>query len=109
MSQEPATMSSAQQIPKPRTKYTVEEYLAFERAAEMRHEYFDGEIIAMAGESLPHGIISTNLVIALGIQLKGTPSFVVTKDTKIRSGLGVVSEHSASGTFSYPDILVVCG
>jgi Uma2 family endonuclease len=106
-------MSTAQSMPR---KYTVEEYLAFERAADERHEYLDGEIIpmerdldAMAGERLPHGIISANIVIALGVQLKGTPCFLVTKDTKVRSGLGIASLRSVKGMFSYPDVLVICG
>ena len=109
-------MSSAQSLPEPRRKFTVEEYLVLERAAEERHEYLDGEIIpmdrdleAMAGEKLPHGIISVNIVISLGTQLKGTPCFAVTKDTKVRSGLGMVSVRSVKGMFSYPDILVICG
>jgi Uma2 family endonuclease len=29
--------------------YTVEEYFALEETSEIRHEYFDGEIFAMAG------------------------------------------------------------
>ena len=111
-----AIMSSAQSLPEPRRKFTVEEYLVLERAAEERHEYLDGEIIpmdrdleAMAGEKLPHGIISVNIVISLGTQLKGTPCFAVTKDTKVRSGLGITSTRSTKGMFSYPDILVICG
>src|SRR5438128_1688312 len=102
-------MSSALAAQQPRNKFTVEEYLDFERSAEERHEYFDGDIIAMAGEKLPHGIVSSNLVVIIGSQLKGTPCFVVTKDTKVRSGLGLVSLKSTKGTFSYPDLLVVCG
>jgi Uma2 family endonuclease len=62
-------MSVALTITRPRPKYTVEQYLTLERAATDRHEYFDGEIIAMAGEKMPHGIISTNVVVALGTQL----------------------------------------
>jgi hypothetical protein len=58
--------------PKLQPRYTVDEYLAMERAAEERHIYLDGEIIAMAGESLPHGYITVNVVISLGTQLKGT-------------------------------------
>jgi Uma2 family endonuclease len=103
-------------ISRPRPKYTVEQYLVIERAATERHQYIDGiiipmtgETVAMAGETLPHGIISANVVIALGVQLKGTPCFVVTKDTKVRSGLGLASARSTRGMFSYPDILVVCG
>jgi Uma2 family endonuclease len=102
-------MSVALTITRPRPKYTVEQYLNLERAATDRHEYFDGEIIAMAGEKMPHGIISTNVVVALGTQLKGTPCFAVTKDTKVRSGLGIASARSTRGMFSYPDILVICG
>src|SRR4051812_1151252 len=71
--QESATMSSAPSMPEPRRKFTVEEYLALERAAEERHEYLDGAVIAMdrddtaamAGETLPHGIISANIIISL--------------------------------------------
>jgi Uma2 family endonuclease len=40
-----------------RPLYTVEEYLALERDSLDRHEYLDGEIYAMAGESLSHGRI----------------------------------------------------
>jgi Uma2 family endonuclease len=100
---------SALTITKPRPKFTVEQYLVLERAAEERHEFFDGEIIAMAGEKLPHGIISTNVIGQFVMQLKGTPCFVVTKDTKVRSGLGIASGRSTRGMLSYPDILVVCG
>ena len=67
-----------------------------------------GETVAMAGETFPHGIISANVVIAVGVQLRGTPCRVVTKDTKVRSGLGVASARSTRGMFSYPDGLVKC-
>src|SRR5438105_1488742 len=55
-------MSSAHSVPEPLRKFTVEEYLAFERASDERHEYLYGEILpmnrhaeGMAGEKLPHG------------------------------------------------------
>jgi Uma2 family endonuclease len=102
-------MSRGQLTSDSRTRFTVEEYLALERSALERHEYLDGAIVAMAGESLPHGIISTNLTGMLAVQLKGMRCFAVTKDTKVRSGLGLVSARNVSGMFSYPDILVVCG
>jgi Uma2 family endonuclease len=102
-------MSSAEIINKPRPRVTVEQYLALERAAPERSEYFDGTIIAMAGESPEHGLVAFNLVTTLGSQLIDKPCVGFTKDTKVRSGLGVVSTDSASGIFSYPDLVFVCG
>ncbi len=96
-------------LPKPRPLYTVDQYLAFERTAETRHEYLDGEIYAMAGESGPHADISANLVATLVVQLKGSPCRARTKDTKVRSGPILRSGQSTRGLFSYPDVVVVCG
>jgi Uma2 family endonuclease len=89
--------------------YTVDDYLAFERAADERHEYLDGQIYAMAGESLAHGIIATNLVAALHAQLRRTPCQPLSKDMKVRSGPLPQTARSRQGLFSYPDIVVVCG
>ena len=102
-------MSTASSIPQPRARFTVAQYLALERAAAEKHEYFDGAIVAMAGESPEHGLVSANLVVTLGSQLIDKPCVVFTKDTKVRSGLGVVSSETASGVFSYPDLVFVCG
>ena len=90
-------------------RYTVEEYLALEREAEERHEYLDGQIYLMAGESPEHGDICSNLVIRLGTQLQDTNCRVRSKDTKVRSGSSLMSRKSAKGLFSYPDIVVICG
>ena len=90
-------------------RYTVEEYLALERVAEERHEYLDGQIYLMAGESPEHGDICSNLVIRLGTQLQDTNCRVRSKDTKVRSGTSSMSPKSAKGLFSYPDIVVICG
>ncbi len=95
-------------VPKSRPLVTVDEYLALERAAEERHEYLDGRIHAMAGESLKQGIITVNLVIAFGTQLKGTHCQALTKDTKVRSGPTPMAGHSTQGLFSYPDLVVIC-
>jgi Uma2 family endonuclease len=90
-------------------RYTVKEYLASERESEERHEYLDGQIYLMAGESPEHGDICTNLVLQLAAQLKDTPCRVRSKDTKVRSGAPSMSRKSAKGLFSYPDIVVICG
>ncbi len=49
--------------------YTEAEYLALEREADERHEYLDGAIYAMAGESPKHGRTSVNLVHLIGNHL----------------------------------------
>jgi Uma2 family endonuclease len=89
--------------------YTILEYLALERESEERHEYIDGYIYAMAGESPEHGEICANLSGIIVPQLSGTNCRARIKDTKVRSGPRPRSSRSRRGMFSYPDILVVCG
>lgn len=88
--------------------YTVEEYLALERAAEERHEYLDGHIYKMAGESEEHGTICMNLAGLAHPQLRGTPCQGRIANTKVRSGPLPLSPRSNKGLFSYPDVFVVC-
>lgn len=88
--------------------YTIAEYLEFERAAEERHEYVDGEIQLMAGESPWHSVIKANLIVEVGMQLKGTGCLVFSPNMKIRSG-EQLAPHSVKGLFSYADLSVVCG
>ncbi len=99
-------------LPQPQAEklLTVEEYLAFEREAEERHEYLDGVLYAMAGESPTHGDISANLVYELMGQLRDRPCRVRFKDTKVFSGSPLLAQvrKSRKGLFSYPDIVVVC-
>ncbi len=54
----------------PKTFFTPEEYLTFERASEERHEYWDGEIFMMSGASRAHNLIASNVNRELGTQLK---------------------------------------
>jgi Uma2 family endonuclease len=95
--------------PRRKPLFTVDQYLALERAAPDRHEYLDGQVYAMAGESIAHGDISVNLVGILYNQLRGKPCRVLTKDTKVRSGPTPIPLRNTSGLFSYPDLVVVCG
>jgi Uma2 family endonuclease len=96
-------------LPKSDPVCTEEEYLALEREAEERHEYLDGQIYLMAGESFAHGYICVNLVRELSLQLRGDPCGVFSKDMKVRSGPVPKSRYATKGLYSYPDILVVCG
>jgi len=89
--------------------HTIEEYLALERESEERHEYLDGLIYAMAGESEDHGIICHNLSGQLYNQLRGKPCQTFSKDMKVKSGPAPKSPRSTKGFFSYPDLVIVCG
>lgn len=80
---------------------TVAEYLALERASETRHEYFDGQLFAMAGESPNHSRICINLAAEIRAQLKGRPCEAFSPNMKVRNG--------AFSKFAYPDLTVVCG
>ena len=84
----------------PETSVTVEEYLRLESLAEERHEYLDGMISAMAGESPDHGRICVNLTIALGAQLRHAGCEVFSKD--LRSAVGHCPRVRARGGACLP-------
>jgi Uma2 family endonuclease len=96
-------------LPESELLVMVEEYLISERAREERHEYLDGFVYAMAGETEAHGIICTNLTVAIGTRIKGRDCIALSKDMKVRSGPAPVSPRAMKGFFSYPDLVVVCG
>jgi Uma2 family endonuclease len=96
-------------LPQSKIFYTVEEYLAFERQAEERHEYIDGYIYKMAGELDEHNGICVNLTGELRSRLQGTPCRVRAQNMKVRSGPSPKFKKFPKDFFSYPDVLVVCG
>ncbi len=81
--------------------FTPEQYLTLERASEIRHEYLDGSVYAMAGESPEHSIICFNLGGILHAQLRDKPCRGFSPNMKVRT--------DPSGLFAYPDLTVVCG
>jgi Uma2 family endonuclease len=81
--------------------HSVDEYLARERASLTRHEYLDGQIYDMAGESLQHSRICINLAREVSSQLKGRECEALSPNMKVKT--------ADSGLFSYPDLTVVCG
>ena len=66
--------------PQPR-RYTADEYFALETQGETRHEFFAGEVFAMAGESIAHNTIAQNFVLALRPALRGKRCQVITAVT----------------------------
>jgi Uma2 family endonuclease len=81
---------------------TEAEYLTLERAAIERHEYLDGYIYAMAGESLAHSDICTNVTGLLFNQLKGRNCRALSKDTKVRSGPCPFAARNIKGFIHIP-------
>ena len=81
--------------------YTIQEYLEMEKEALEKHEYYKGEIFAMSGASARHNVISVNILIALGIALKGKSCRPYGSDMRIH-----IPENSL---FTYPDISIICG
>jgi Uma2 family endonuclease len=82
-------------------KYTIEEYLQMERASTEKHEYYKGEIFAMAGASNRHNLIASNLMGELHARLKGSPCVPLGSDMRVH-----IPENTL---FTYPDISIFCG
>lgn len=84
----------------PQPSLTAEQYLALDRAAEFRNEYYDGVMYAMSGGSHPHGTIIGNLVREFGLILKKQPCLVTPSDVRVRLIPG--------RSYVYPDVVVAC-
>jgi Uma2 family endonuclease len=96
-------------LPKEKFLYTVEQYLEMERSSEERHEYVDGYVYTMAGESPDHSRINVNLLTILNLQLRGKPCEAFSPNMKIRSGPFFKEQKTKKGMFSYADVSIVCG
>ena len=91
-----------------RKKWTVEDYLAFERASEEKHEYADGDVFPVGqpplsstrGAGRRHSLILANTLSSLNHQLRDCSCEVYSLDMgiSISSGKGVTA-----------DVTVVCG
>jgi Uma2 family endonuclease len=92
------------EIKEPAPKYNYispEQYLEMERAAETKHEYYNGEVFAMSGASLPHNFVCHNVYGSLIIFLKGKNCKPFGSDLRIH-----IPENTL---YTYPDISIICG
>ncbi len=85
----------------PQSQLTVAEYLAYERQSEGKHEYWDGEILAMGGASPAHNSICWNLAGSLHPQLSGRDCRGFISDMRV--------QVPTLNRYVYPDVVVVCG
>lgn len=82
-------------------RYTFQEYLALEASSTVRHEFFAGEIYAMAGGTPQHAALAMAVGAALLSQTRGGQCRVHSSDLRVRA--------LATGLTTYPDVTVVCG
>lgn len=85
----------------PTDPISPEEYLAAERVAEAKSEYYAGQVVEMSGASEAHNLIVAQLVAALVGQLRGRPCRTYPSDMRVGVGPGLA--------YVYPDVVVVCG
>src|SRR5437764_4039337 len=79
---------------------TYEEYLAFERGSEQKHEFVDGEIHAMAGGRFEHNQLAGNVFALLWNALRSRGCTVNNSDQRV---------HTPAGAGFYPDVSALCG
>src|SRR5947209_3829955 len=85
----------------PKPRLTPEQYLAVERKATFKSEFYNGEMFAMAGVSRAHSRVKENLVGELYARLKGGPCRSHSSDMRVKV--------SRTGLYTYPDIVITCG
>jgi Uma2 family endonuclease len=82
-------------------RYTYADYVGLEMYSQTKHEYFDGEIYAMAGGTEDDSALAANVVAALVTSVGARPCRVHTSDLRIYV--------EAVGLATFPDGAVICG
>lgn len=87
-------------MPKLQEQETVSqsEYLAGELTSDIKYQLIDGHVYAMAGATVNHDRISTNLLVAFSTHLNNSTCEPLGPDVKIKT----------NANFFYPDVSVVC-
>ncbi len=86
---------------RPRHRYTYADYVALELESTTKHEFFDGEIYAMAGGSEEHSALAAAVLWALRSAIGERPCRVHTSDLRVYV--------EAAGLATFPDGSVICG
>jgi Uma2 family endonuclease len=88
-------------LPVEKRRYSFAEYLEIEENSDTRHEFHDGEILAMAGGTRWHSKIFINLVLAAGQRLLGSRCSPFDSNTRV--------QIRRKKKYVYPDMTIVCG
>jgi Uma2 family endonuclease len=83
----------------PDQQLSLQAYLEWESQQPERHEFYRGVVFAMTGSRRSHGRVTANLVMHLGLHLRGTPCQVFSESMKVQI---------ADDTVLYPDLFVTC-
>lgn len=81
--------------------YTLEEYAELEKSSEERLEYFEGNVWSMAGASINHETIVSNLDFSLRTALKGRSCRTFLSNTRVKVPI--------YPPYRYPDLSALCG
>jgi Uma2 family endonuclease len=77
---------------------TQQDYLACELQSDVRHEYIDGQVYAMAGAHKDHNLITMTVSNLFYNHLQNNPCQPYASDMKVKVGKN----------FFYPDVMVDC-
>lgn len=80
---------------------TYQDYLDIEERALEKHEFIDGEILAMAGGTVAHADLSAQVIVALGLLVRGKGCRALSSDLRVHV--------PQTGLTTYADATVVCG
>ena len=83
-----------------RLNYTYTDYLGFEASSNVKHEFLDGQIYAMAGGTPEHAALAAAVITLLGPQLRGGACRPYNSDLRVRTPTGLTT---------YPDVTVIWG
>jgi len=85
----------------PKERFTLEEYIEFDKNSEERWEYFDGTVVSMSGGTLIHNRITVNIIRSLGANALERGCEVLPADMRIKV--------PKAPPYRYADVVVVCG
>jgi Uma2 family endonuclease len=77
-----------------------EDYFALEATADQKHEFYQGQLFAMAGGTFNHAAIGANIVTTLKTKLRGKCCQSTNSDMRVETPTGLIT---------YPDAAVYCG
>ena len=88
-------------LPLERRRYSIADYYRIENDSTSKHEFHDGEILAMSGGSPDHSLITMNAGASLTLRLRGGNCRVYDSNLRVR----IPNEQRCC----YPDLTVICG